>query len=69
MSQELRKKLAYNLKKQREAKKLNREELSLLLGFENSYVSKLERCSINITIDRLEKIGKYFEIEPFHLLK
>ena len=46
-----------------------KEELSLALGFENSYISKLEKCKMNITLNRLEKIAKYFEIEAYKLLK
>ena len=62
MSQEIRKKLAENVKKYRLKNKLNREELSLMLGFDNSYISKLEKCKVNITIDKLSAIAKYFNI-------
>ena len=41
---------------------LSREDLSLRLGFDNSYISKLERMKINITIDRLEKIAEFFNV-------
>ena len=51
------------------SKNLKREELSLLLGFDNSYISKLERKSINITIDKLEQIANIFEIDVIDLLK
>lgn len=61
--------LANNVFKLRTAKKLTREGLSLILGFENSYISKLEKCRINITLDRLDKIANYFEINTFKLLK
>ena len=44
--------LAQNIKELRIKRKLRREELSLLLGFDNSYISKLERGSVNITIDK-----------------
>ena len=54
--------LAKNKKKLRTKRKLRREELSLLLGFDNSYISKLEKGKINITIDKLTKIADYFEI-------
>ena len=54
--------LAKNVKYLREAKKLKREELSLLLGFDNSYISKIEKCRINITIDKLAIIANFFEI-------
>lgn len=69
MSQESRNILAKNIKKLRLDKKLKREELSLILGFDNSYISKLEKAKINITVDKLDKIANYFEIETYKLLK
>jgi len=69
MSQEIRKILAKNIEKLRVQKKLKKEELSLLLGFDNSYISKLEKERINITIDKLKKIADYFETEPYKLIK
>lgn len=69
MSQEIRNVLAKNIEKLRVKKKLKKEELSLILGFDNSYISKLEKSRINITLDKLEKISKFFEIEIYKLLK
>ena len=69
MSQEIRNRIANNVKRLRVDKKLRREELSLLLGFDNSYISKLERGSVNITIDRLSKIAEYFAVDASVLLK
>ena len=69
MSQDVRTKIAENLKFFRNKNHLKREELSLILGFDNSYISKLERKSINITIDKLAKIADYFKIDITELLK
>ena len=69
MSQEIRSILANNIKKQRIKRNLNREELSLMLGFDNSYISKLENSRINITIDKLAKIAQFFETDVYKLLK
>ncbi len=69
MSQCVRYYIAKNVKKFRMAKGLKREELSLLLGFDNSYISKLERATINITIDRLDKIANYLEIDIIQLFE
>ena len=69
MSQEIRNRIAINVKVLRFEKKLIREELALLLGFDNSYISKLERGSVNITIDRLSKIAEYFAVDICALLK
>lgn len=62
MSQDLRKILATNVKKLRETSNLKKEKLSLLLGFDNSYISKLEKGNVNITIDKIEKIAEFFKV-------
>lgn len=69
MSQEIRAVLASNIEKLRTKKNLKREELSLQLGFDNSYISKLEKSRINITLDKLEKIANFFDTEVYKLLK
>ena len=73
MSQDIllknRKILADNVRNLRQKSKIRREELSLALGFDNSYISKLEKCKINITIDKLSVLAKYFDIEIAELLK
>ena len=61
--------LAKNIEQLRSFKKLTKEELSLILGFANSYISKLEKGKINITIEKLDKIAQFFEIKTFELLK
>ena len=61
--------LANNVKTLRLKHKIRREELSLLLGFDNSYISKLEKSKINITIDKLTKIAEYFNVEIVDLFK
>lgn len=68
MSQEIRNRIAKRVQELRTSKNLKREELSLLLGFDNSYISKLEKGNINITIDKLGKIAKYFEADIKELL-
>ena len=55
--------LATNVKKLRSKLKIRREELSLALGFDNSYISKLEKGKINITIDKLSVIADYFNVD------
>jgi transcriptional regulator with XRE-family HTH domain len=69
MSQLVRNIIANNVKCLRTSKGLRREELSLLLGYDNSYISKLEKSRVNITVDKIEQIAKYFDIEPYFLLK
>ena len=61
--------LATNVKKLRSKLKIRREELSLALGFDNSYISKLEKGKINITIDKLSVIADYFNVDLVDLFK
>lgn len=68
MSQDIKQILAQNIQKLRIAKKLRREELSLLLGFDNSYISKLEKGKVNITINKLQLIADYFGVKASELL-
>ena len=69
MSQDIRQILANNIKNFRTQKKLKREELSLILGVDNSYISKLEKGKINITLDKIQLLADYFEIKAYLLLK
>ena len=69
MSQDIRQILSNNIKNLRIQKKLSREELSLVLGVDNSYISKLEKGKINITLDKIEMLANYFETEVYLLLK
>lgn len=69
MNQNSKNVIAVNVKKLREQQpKLTREKLSLILDFENSYISKLEKEKVNITIERLDKIANYFNVKTFELL-
>lgn len=69
MSQGVRQKIAQNVKYFRELNSYTCEELSLSLGFDNSYISKLENQNVNITIDRLAKIATFLKIDVIELLK
>lgn len=61
--------IAQNVEKMRRKNKITKEALSLTLGFDNSYISKLEKANINITIEKLDKIATYFKVETYKLLQ
>ena len=69
MSQDYKLKLAENIKKLRLANKMTREELSLAIGVDNSYISKVEKAKVNITIDRIQDIANFFKIDFIKLFK
>ena len=37
--------------------------MCLLLGWDNSYISKLEKQRVNITLDKLEQLTNVFKID------
>lgn len=63
MGQAAREKIANKVKELRLLKGFKKEELSLLLNLDNSYISKLEQCKINISIDKLELIAEFFDVK------
>ena len=69
MSQAGRKILADKITKYRTEKGLTREQLSILLNKDNSYVSKLEKLRVNISIDILEEIAKHLGKSIFDFIK
>ena len=64
-----RERIAKNTTYYRKLRNFHMEELSLLIGADNSYISKLEKGKINITIDKLERLAKVFNIDVCELLK
>lgn len=69
MNQDVRKILAENIKILRNEHGITKENLSIALDFDNSYISKLEKTKVNITLDRLVKIADYFSVKVDELLK
>lgn len=59
--------IARNVEKLRRERKITKEAMSLALGFDNSYISKLEKGNINITIEKLDKIADYLNISTKEL--
>lgn len=68
MSESLRVKLAENVKKFRIEKGFTREQLSILAGLNNSYISILERKCHNITIRKVALIAKALGVSIYDLL-
>ena len=62
-----RKILAINMRLFREKQKLSQEELAFRSGLHRTYISSVERCQRNISIDAIEKLAKAFNV-PLHKL-
>ena len=69
MTKDIKKILAKNIKRLRKRKKLTQEHLSLELDFDGSYIGKIENAKMNITIEKLDLIAKYFGVETFEVLQ
>lgn len=64
-----RERISINLKRLREEKHLSQEKLAELASFHRTYVSQLERCITNISIDGLERLAVALDIDVTELLK
>lgn len=65
----LRKIMAENLRVLRLAEHVSQEELAELCGLHRTYISDIERCNRNVSIDNIEKIAKALHISASDLLK
>lgn len=61
--------LAENLRGRRVSKGLSQERLAELAGFHRTYVSQIERCSTNVSLENLQKVADVLEVEVWQLLK
>lgn len=61
--------VAANVRLRRKAKGLSQEKLGELAGLHRTYVSQLERCKANISIDGLERIARILEVDTAELLQ
>ena len=65
----LRQIMAENLRVLRLAAHISHEELAELCGLHRTYISDIERCNRNVSIDNIEKIAKALHITASDLLK
>jgi transcriptional regulator with XRE-family HTH domain len=66
---DVRQRISANLKQLRQDRALSQEKLAEISGFHRTYVSQLERCITNISIDGLEKIASALGVDVRDLLK
>ncbi|MEX3999796.1 helix-turn-helix domain-containing protein [Paraburkholderia sp. EG285A] len=64
----LRQRIAANLRRERLAKRLSQEKLSVNCGLHRTYISQVERAANNLTIDNLQRIAEALGIDPQELL-
>ncbi|MDR2874599.1 MAG: helix-turn-helix transcriptional regulator, partial [Methylobacillus sp.] len=66
---QLRERIATNLKRLRSERGLSQERMAELADFHRTYISQLERCVTNISIDGLGRIARALEIDVVELLQ
>lgn len=64
-----RQRIAWNLKRLRHEQELSQEKAAELADFHRTYVSQLERCITNISIDGLERLAAALGVDIVDLLK
>ncbi len=65
----IRKILATNIKSYRIRKNMSQEDLAFQCDLHRTYISDVERCNRNISIDNIAKIAAALEVSPADLLK
>ncbi|MCY9661970.1 helix-turn-helix transcriptional regulator [Paenibacillus chondroitinus] len=53
----------------RKAAQLSQEELGALLNIDQSYLGKIERGEVNITLETIQKISEVLKIYPYQLFE
>lgn len=67
-SGDARRRVSTNLKRLRAEKQLSQEQLAELAEFHRTYVSQLERCVTNISIDGLQRLAQALGVDVTDLL-
>lgn len=65
---ELAKDIGQLIRKNREIKKISQEHLALLSGIDRSYLGRIERGEVNLTILKLYIIARSLNMSPKDLL-
>ena len=66
---EARRRIAVNVRRLRMERGLSQEGMAELADFHRTYVSQLERCVTNISIDGLERLAIALEVDIIELLE
>lgn len=64
-----RARIAANIRRLRKAQGLSQEGLAEVAEFHRTYVSQLERCVTNISIDGLERLAHALDVDVTELLR
>ena len=65
---EARRRVAENLRRLRKERGLSQAAMAELADFHRTYVSQLERCITNISLDGLERLARALNVDVLDLL-
>lgn len=65
----LRVRVAHNLRSAREAQNLSQENLAELAELHRTYISSVERCERNVTLETVERLALALKLDPLELLR
>jgi transcriptional regulator with XRE-family HTH domain len=65
---EIRRRFGQNLRTVRQARGFSQEHLAYAAGIDRSYVGKIERGQVNLTIDKLYLLAKTIGCSPKDLI-
>ncbi|APU48743.1 helix-turn-helix domain-containing protein [Acinetobacter junii] len=60
--------IGHLIRNKRTELKITQEALALQCGIDRSYLGRIERGEVNITVLKLYEIAHILKIEPYHLL-
>ncbi|CAO1660020.1 helix-turn-helix domain-containing protein [Halomonas sp. NPDC076908] len=65
---ELAKTLGQNIREERKKKGFSQDAFALAAGIDRSYIGRVERGEVNITVEKLYEIAAVLQCEPASLL-
>lgn len=68
MRQEIAESLGQNIRKQRLLIGLSQDALALACGMDRSYMGRIERGEVNLTIEKLYRLAESLKCRPHDLL-
>ncbi|ENY78522.1 Cro/CI family transcriptional regulator [Pseudomonas putida TRO1] len=68
MQQEIAKSLGQNIREQRVLIGLSQDALALACGIDRSYMGRIERGEVNLTIEKLYRLAGHLKCRPQDLL-
>lgn len=68
MNQELAISIGTKIRETRKSKSISQEQLALRTAIDRSYLGRIERGEVNITVEKLYQISQTLDINPKNLL-